>query len=53
MHFGVWQTCKRAYLCVCVCSDPLDALFVDTDAPEQGFKDLAECKGKEANGAEL
>lgn len=32
---------------------PLDALFVDTNAPEQGFKDLAEHEGKEANGTEL
>lgn len=34
-------------------SHPLDALFVHVDAPEQGFEDLAECEGKEANGAEL
>lgn len=32
---------------------PLDALFIDTDAPEQGFKDFAECEGEESNGAEL
>lgn len=36
-----------------VCPHPLDALLVDANAPEQGFKDLAERKGKEANGAEL
>ncbi len=32
---------------------PLDSLFIDTDAPEQGFKHLAEREGKEANGAQL
>lgn len=37
----------------CVYSHPLDALLVDTDAPEQSFKDFAEREGKEANGAEL
>lgn len=37
----------------CVWSHPLDPLFVDTDAPEQRFKDFAECEGKESNGAEL
>lgn len=36
-----------------MCSHPLDALLVDADAPEQGFKDLAEREGEEANGAEL
>lgn len=36
-----------------MCPHPLDALLVDANAPEQGFKDLAEREGKEANGAEL
>lgn len=31
----------------------LDAFFVDTDAPEQGFKDFAEGEGEEAHCAEL
>lgn len=31
----------------------LDALFIDTDAPEQGFKNFGQCEGKEANGAEV
>lgn len=38
---------------VCILAHPLDAVFVDTDAPEQGFKGFAECEGKEANRAEL
>lgn len=36
-----------------MCPHPLDALLIDANAPEQGFKDLAEREGKEANGAEL
>lgn len=31
----------------------LDALFIDTDAPKQGFENFSQCEGKEANGAEL
>lgn len=37
----------------CVCSHSLDAFFIDTDAPEQGFENLAERESKEANSAEL
>lgn len=32
---------------------PLDPLLVDADAPEEGFEDLAESKGEEANRTEL
>lgn len=37
----------------CLRPHPLDALLVDADAPEQGFEDLAEREGEEANRAEL